>query len=165
MTNRNNRSGSGAHSALIIAASETVVFNPAGTWWHPEAPERGDLHHGFSPAMERWFVDYHARETYRVEIQRRAVSPEAAEAILARARDYGTATESLCTIAVSRVLSGAPEFEDFPVVLMPGAAQEAFARYPGVTLETYRDDSPGDRSDLIAVTAPQGTEGALAAPE
>ena len=65
----NNRSGEGAHSALMINASQRVIFDPAGTWWHRTAPERNDLHYGITPTMLKFYIDYHARETYHVDVQ------------------------------------------------------------------------------------------------
>ncbi|MFN3578745.1 MAG: hypothetical protein ACK4TJ_17450, partial [Tabrizicola sp.] len=38
----NTRTGSGAHSAILVNASERVIFDPAGTWDHPKLPERND---------------------------------------------------------------------------------------------------------------------------
>lgn len=148
VTNIRNKTNKGAHSALIVNASEIVVFDPAGTWWHPEAPEQGDVHHNFSPAMKQWFIDYHARETYRVQIQTIEVSPEVAEAALRGVQQVGTVGQALCTLKLTRVLHGLPGFEDYPVSFFPSSAAKAFAKLPGVTTEVYRDDSPGDRSDL-----------------
>ncbi|MFV0246091.1 MAG: hypothetical protein ACK5IB_13915 [Qingshengfaniella sp.] len=148
VTNINNRTGRGAHSALIIDGPERVVFNPFGTWSYPDAPERGDVHRNFTPVMENWFIDYHARETYRVQVQRVRVPPEVAAEALRRAMAYGAVGPARCTIAVSRVLHGLPGFEDFPVVLYPDRARDNFARIPGVESTIYVDDSPGDWSDL-----------------
>ena len=39
----NNTTGGGAHSALLINADERVIFDPAGTWHHPQLPERNDV--------------------------------------------------------------------------------------------------------------------------
>lgn len=150
VTNISNRNGKGAHSALIIDGPTRVVFNPAGTWSHPAAPEQGDLHHGFTPAMEAWFIDYHARETYRVNIQRLDVPPEVAAEAWARAKATGTVTGSGCTLSIGRILKGLPGFEEFPVSLFPDNARKAFAKIDGVESTTYVDDSPGDRSDLRA---------------
>lgn len=158
VTNINNRSNQGAHSALIVNGPERGVFNPAGTWFHPDAPERGDFHYGFTRAMERWFIDYHARETYRVQFQTVEVTKAQARAAFAAASSYGTVPNALCTVSVSRVLQQVPGFEDFPTRLFPGAAASVFASYPGVETRVFRDDSPGDRSDFgppAAVKAPE----------
>lgn len=148
VTNVNTRSKSGDHSALIINGSERVVFNPAGTWLHPKAPERNDLHYGFSNGMRDWFIDYHARETYRVEIQKIEVSREVADIALAAAQQAGPVGPARCTLSITEVLRQTPGFEGFPRVILPNRAKKAFAEYPGVTTEIHYDDSPGDRSDL-----------------
>ncbi|MCV6597181.1 MAG: hypothetical protein OIF40_08895 [Mangrovicoccus sp.] len=148
VTNVNTRSGSGDHSALIINGSERVVFNPAGTWLHPKAPERNDVHYGFSEGMRAWFIDYHARETYRVEIQRINVSRAVADRALAAAEQAGPVGPARCTLSITDVLRQTPGFEDFPRTLFPNQAKKAFAAYPGVSTEIFTDDSPGDRSDL-----------------
>ena len=69
----NNKNGTGAHSALMVNASQRVIFDPAGTWhhpklperndvhtWHhPKLPERNDVHYGMSDAVVDFYVDYH----------------------------------------------------------------------------------------------------------
>ena len=55
--------GSGAHSGLLVNASEQVMFDPAGTWYHPNLPERNDVHFGVTPKMISFYIDYHARVT------------------------------------------------------------------------------------------------------
>lgn len=148
VTNISNKNGRGAHSALIIDGPQRVVYNPFGTWSHPSSPERGDMHYGFTPEMEAWFIDYHARETYRVRVQRLQVSPEVAAEAMSRAEAYGATGPAACTIAISRVLRGLPGFEDFPVVLFPDKAADAFSQIDGVKSTVYVDDSPGNWSDL-----------------
>jgi len=52
----NKATGSGAHSAILVNASERVIFDPAGTWYHPSLPERNDVHFGMndkSPTAHR----------------------------------------------------------------------------------------------------------------
>jgi hypothetical protein len=88
VTSISNRSNAGAHSALIINGAERVVFNPSGSWQHPQAPEQGDFHRNFSPAMEDWFFDYYARDTFRIRAQTIEVSPEVAAQALDAARRY-----------------------------------------------------------------------------
>ena len=149
VTNISNTSNGGAHSALIIAAGETVVFNPFGTWSHPAAPEAGDVHYGFGPDMEAWFIDYHARETFRVQVQRVEVPMAVAAEAKRRAEATGDVGPAGCTLAISRVLRGLPGFESFPVTLFPDRARNAFAKMPGVRSTVYVDDSPGDWSDLV----------------
>ena len=39
----NNRSGTGAHTSLMISASQRVIWDPAGSFYHPSIPERNDV--------------------------------------------------------------------------------------------------------------------------
>jgi hypothetical protein len=61
-TGINDRNGSGAHSALLINASQRVLFDPAGTFIHPKAPIQNDVHFGITDSVLASFVDYHARD-------------------------------------------------------------------------------------------------------
>ncbi|MBL9059468.1 MAG: hypothetical protein JNK88_05525 [Mangrovicoccus sp.] len=142
------KSQGGVHSALIINGPERAVFNPAGTWRHPQAPEQGDFHVGFSPAMEKWYFDYHARVTFDIYAQTIEVPPEVAAKALELARTNGSVWPGQCTVSIAHILQQLPGFEDFPSTLYPSGAMEAFAKYPGVTTRVYTDDSPDDWSDL-----------------
>ena len=88
--------GEGAHSGLMIDASQRVMFDPAGTWHHPTVPERNDLHYGITEQMRKFYIDYHARETYDVIEYRLPVSAEIAEMALRRAEAYGAVNKAFC---------------------------------------------------------------------
>ncbi|MCA8883305.1 MAG: hypothetical protein KDA50_06095 [Rhodobacteraceae bacterium] len=148
VTSISNRDNSGAHSALIINGPERVVFNPFGTWRHPLAPEQGDVHYGFTPGMEEWFFNYHARVTYRIQAQTLEVPPEVAAKALALVQQNGQVGPGRCTLSISNILRQLPGFEDFPRAIFPLQAANAFAEFPGVTTVMYTDDSPDDWSDL-----------------
>lgn len=148
VTSISNRSNAGAHSALIINGPERAVFNPAGSWRHPRAPEQGDFHRNFSPGMEKWFFDYHARETFRIRAQTVEVPPEVAAQALEAARNWGSVPPAQCTRAITRILGDLPGFEQMGVSWFPLHASADFARLPGVTTVLYTDDSPDDWSDL-----------------
>ena len=55
------RNGSGAHAGLMINGSQRVMFDPAGTWYHPSVPERNDVHFGMTPKMVDFYIDYHVK--------------------------------------------------------------------------------------------------------
>jgi hypothetical protein len=148
VTSISNRDNSGAHSALIINGPERAVFNPAGTWRHPLAPEQGDFHRNFSPGMEQWFFDYHARETFRIRAQTVEVPMEVAAQALEAARNWGSVPPAQCTRAITLILNDLPGFEDFGVTWWPLRASDTFAELPAVTTVLYTDDSPDDWSDL-----------------
>lgn len=148
VTSISNRDNSGAHSALIINGPERAVFNPAGSWRHPLAPEQGDFHRNFSPGMEKWFFDYHARETYRIRAQTIEVPMAVAAQALEAARASGSVPPAQCTRSITRILSDLPGFEDITVTWWPLRASAQFADLPGVKTVMYVDDSPDDWSDL-----------------
>ncbi|WP_108259159.1 hypothetical protein [Mangrovicoccus ximenensis] len=158
-TNVRIQTGKGAHTSLVIDGPERVVFNPAGTWHHPQAPRIDDVHYGFTTPMEAWFIDYHARETYYVRQQKLMVSMETAAEALRRAEAVGPVVASFCTIRTTDVLTPLPGFENFPRTFFPDVASEAFAQYPGVETRSFYDDSPDDRSDLGGVGGVQGSGG------
>ena len=47
----NNDSGAGAHSALVINASQRVIFDPAGTIKHDVFIEKDDVLYGVTPSV------------------------------------------------------------------------------------------------------------------
>jgi hypothetical protein len=145
------RDGSGAHSALLINADERVMFDPAGTWHHPRLPERNDVHFGMTDRMVDFYIDYHARETYRVIEQRLPVTPEVAAAVKARALAYGAVPKAQCTNSVTAILRGVPGFEGMPSTWFPRRAMEAFAALPGVTTRTIADDDATQNHGVLIV--------------
>ncbi len=64
VTVRNEGTGSGAHTALLINASERVLFDPFGGWTDPYIAERNDVLHGFSPTVEERYLAYQADDGY-----------------------------------------------------------------------------------------------------
>jgi hypothetical protein len=147
----NNRSNEGAHAGLMISGSERVMFDPAGTWHHPALPERNDVHFGVTPKMEAFYVDYHARETFRVLVQTVEVTPEQAELMKQRAKAYGAVPKANCGRAVSSVMRGVPGFESLPQTWYPKTLSEAFAELPGVTSQVLYDDDADKNHGVLLV--------------
>lgn len=152
----NNRSEAGAHSALLINASERILFDPAGTWHHPAVPERNDVHFGITDKMVLFYIDYHARETFRVKEQRLVVSPEIAELVAARAKAYGAVPKAQCANSISSILRGVPGFEGMPSTLFPNKLHDAFAALPGVTEREIRDADADSNHGVLLVQAAEG---------
>ncbi len=144
-----NFRGSGAHAALLINASQRVIFDPAGTWYHPRLPERNDVHFGMTDNAVEFYIDYHARIQYRVVLQEVKVSPQVAELVMQRAMAYGSVPSAQCTKAVTSVLRDVPEFESLPSTWFPKRLSEAFANLPGVTTRVVYDNDPSDNSGFI----------------
>ena len=153
----NNRSGAGAHSGLLINASQQVMFDPAGTWQHPRIPERNDVHYGITPRIVNFYIDYHARETFRVIEQTVVVSPQVAELVKQRAEAYGPVPKAQCSNSVSAILSGVPGFESLGSTWFPKKLSEAFGALPGVRSRTITDDSADKNHGVLLVQAGEVT--------
>ncbi|KIT17087.1 hypothetical protein [Jannaschia aquimarina] len=136
----NNRSGSGGHSALMISGSQRVIYDPAGTWWHPVAPERGDVKYGITPQLLDFYVDYHARPTYHVVMQEITVSPEIAERALRLVQERGPASKATCGQVVSGVLRDLG-FTQVRQGWFPDRIMRDFANVPGVNESKVFDDT------------------------
>ncbi len=154
----NNRSNSGAHSGLLINASQQVMFDPAGTWHHPRIPERNDVHYGITPRIVNFYIDYHARETFRVLEQRIVVSPQVAELVKQRAEAYGAVPKAQCSNSVSTILSGVPGFESIGTTWFPKKLSDEFGKLPGVTSRTITDDSADKNHGVLLVQASEATQ-------
>nr|WP_226782209.1 hypothetical protein [Oceaniglobus trochenteri] len=153
----NNRSGSGAHTALMVNASQRVLWDPSGSFYHPAAPERNDVLFGFTPTIQAVYVDYHARETFRIVEQTVEVAPEVAELALKLVQEQGAAGSATCSITTTGILAKLPGFEGFPVSYFPVKTMENFAERTGVQRRTITDDDADDNHGvLFRVTRPQG---------
>ena len=160
----NKRSGAGAHSAILVNASERVIFDPAGTWHHPRLPERNDVLFGMTPLMERYYRDYHARETFHLVIQTIPVSPAVAEQALRDVQANGAVPQAFCANSTSKILRGLPGFEGLKVTMFPTQLMKRFADYPGVVTSTqYDTDSDNNAYKLAEAAAAVAASGATAA--
>lgn len=138
VTVRGEANGDGVHTALLINASERVLFDPYGRWTDPFAPERNDVLYGFSPQVEERYLTYQAKGGYFFVRQEVLVPPEVAEQALVLAKGYGAVGMAECTRATSDVLQQLPGFEAIGVTWLPESLSRRFARLPGVmTIERH----------------------------
>lgn len=147
----NNDTGEGEHAALLISGPERAIFDPAGSWYHPHAPERHDLHHGITDRVLEHYVDYHARVSHRVEMLTVEVAPEVAAQALALAAAAGPVAPSFCGIAVANILRALPGFESVPASYFPRRIAAGFAKIPGVRAEIVTSDDPAWNRDKLLV--------------
>ena len=84
-----NGSWVGAHTSLMINASQRVIFDPAGTVRHARLPQKADVLFGVTPAIEDFYIRAHARKTHHVVIQKLDVPPEVVEMALQKALSHG----------------------------------------------------------------------------
>jgi len=138
-----NSSNSAGHSSLLINASQRVLYDPAGTWFNKEVPERADMLYGMTPKMLQYYIDYHARKRFRVVMQTLIVPPAVAEKIMRAAIERGATPSGLCANSTSHLLSQIPGLEDFPISIWPKSAVEAMARVPGVKTREIRQNDEG----------------------
>lgn len=149
----NNRSDAGAHSGLMINDSERIMFDPAGTWRHPRIPERNDVHFGITPRIVNFYIDYHARETFRVVEQTVVVSPGVADLVARRVKAYGAVPKAQCARSVSDILRGVPGFESIGSTWYPNRLMEDFGRLPGVTSRIIYDEDADKNHGVLLVQA------------
>jgi hypothetical protein len=149
----NNRSNAGAHSGLMINASERIMFDPAGTWNHPRIPERNDVHFGITPRIVDFYIDYHARETFRVVEQTVVVSPGVAALVAQRAKAYGAVPKAQCSRSISEILRGVPGFEVIGSTWYPNRLMDDFAKLPGVTTRVIYDEDADKNHGVLLVQA------------
>lgn len=158
-TSINTRTKSGAHAGLMINGAERVLFDPAGSWGHPSAPEREDLIYGMTPTMLSFYVDYQGSAPFELIQQTVFVTPEIAEQVKQAAIAYGSANKAECTKAIGAVLRSVPGFETLPTTWFPKAMSRGFATLPGVVTRTVNSTSGDLRRTLptAQLTAlPQG---------
>jgi len=139
----------GAHSALMINGSERVLYDPAGSWENPAAPERNDLHYGITPQIKQFFISYHARTTYNAYEQTIPVSAAVAELAMQRAIVAGASGQALCANHVSEILSGLPGFESIGRTFFPNRLMREFAKLPGVVTVLHEEANPDDNKAIL----------------
>ena len=153
LTMISNRNGSGGHTALLIDGPERVLFDPAGSWRHPMAPERNDVLYGMSPQLYDFYMDYHARETYHVVVQELDISPGQAAALIELVEAYGPVPPAQCSTAVSTALMQVPGFEAMSRNVFPTRTMAQFATIPGVRESRIYDDDADDNYELLNAQA------------
>ncbi len=145
-TMKSVRSDNGAHSALLINASQRVLFDPAGSFKQDVMPERNDVLFGVTPRLETLYVSFHARSTYYVVGQTVDVTPEVAEQALSLALAAGPVPQASCARVTSRILRQLPGFSGIRQTWGPNRIVEDFAKLPGVTTEEYREGDADDKT-------------------
>ncbi|MFC0279496.1 hypothetical protein ACFOHK_02210 [Falsigemmobacter intermedius] len=154
VTSINDRSGEGAHTGLLINASERVLFDPAGNWDDPRAPERHDLRYGMTPQMQANYFAFQSAGPFHAVIQRVQVSPEVAERAYQLARDNGPVPSAFCTSATSKLLSQLPGFEGVQSTMFPKSLMESFATLPGVKTQIVYGSPDQNEPDRVPLVSP-----------
>jgi len=145
----NNRSGAGAHSALLVESTQSVLFDPAGSFEHELLPEQGDVLYGLTPVWVDRYISAHARSQFHVVRQEIDVTPAQAARALQLVQARGPVPSALCTNATSGVLKQIPGFDGISQSFFPLKLMEQFEQLPGVrTTRVYEDDDGGVRDGV-----------------
>lgn len=149
-TMKNVGTENGAHTGLMVSASQRVIFDPAGTFGHETIPERNDVHFGITPQILDFYRTYHARETYFVIEQYVEVTPAEAELALRLVMENGPVPKAQCTRATSRVLMELPGFKGrIRPSLFPNGLHDQFAKLPNVVSFEHREFDSADKSEAV----------------
>lgn len=144
----NNTNNAGAHTALMVNASQRVIFDPAGSFEHPSVAERNDVIFGATPHLVDSYTRYHARESFRVRVQSAPVAPDIAEGIMRAMMDYGSVPPAHCALSTSTILA-----RFFPDRIRPGWSPKRlagqFQELPGVTSRVLREYDSDDNSRVL----------------
>lgn len=140
----NTRTGSGAHTSLMISASERVIFDPAGSFRADVVPIKDDVLYGITPAVERAYRSSHARETHYARIQTIRVTPQQAEIAYQLAKQSGPVPGAYCTNSTARLLQQVPGFEQIKTTFFPVKLSDQFGQIPGVVTTEYRENDSAD---------------------
>lgn len=150
LTMVSNRSGKGAHTALMINGSQRVIFDPAGSFVNERVAEQEDVLYGVTPAVLAGYKSVHARSTFHVVSQTFEVTPEQAAIALRLATTNGAVPRAFCTNATTGLLSQVPGFQDVSSTFYPTKLMEQLAARPGVRVEEYFEDDDGTIVDGVA---------------
>lgn len=157
LTSINDRTGSGAHSGLMVNASQRVLFDPAGTFQHPSLAERGDVFYGMTDRMVWFYRDYHGRnsatEQFHLVEQKVYVSAEIAELVLRKVAANGAVPKAQCANSISGILRDVPGFESIRSTWFPKKLSDNFAKLPNVETQifTEENDNPGAGHGVVLV--------------
>ncbi len=132
MTMVDRRDGRGAHTGLVINASQRVIYDPAGTFGHPDLPERGDIHYGLTDRHLDYYERYHARFSHFVHMQKIYVTPEVAELALRRAEAQGASPKMFCSVNTAQILKGVPQFAFVRPGFFPEGLRRQIGKMPNV---------------------------------
>ncbi|MGR3465752.1 hypothetical protein [Limimaricola sp.] len=151
-TVNNLGTGNGAHSALLINASERVLFDPAGSFGHASIPERNDVLFGMRKQVVDSYVSYHSRASYVTVAQYLEVPAPTAEKALRLSLGAGPVPQAHCSRATSKLLAQLPGFEEIGRTWFPHKLMADFGALPGVvTTEHNENDSDSLRDARRAV--------------
>ncbi|EYD72037.1 hypothetical protein [Limimaricola hongkongensis] len=152
-TVNNLGTGNGAHSALLINASERVLFDPAGSFGHGSIPERNDVLFGMHPQAVDAYASYHSRASYVTVEQVVEVPAPTAERALRLALGAGPVAQAHCTRVTSGLLAQLPGFEGIDRTWFPHKLMADFGALPGVVTTEHNENDSDSLTDARRAVA------------
>ena len=150
-TMKNVGTDNGAHTGLMINASQRVIFDPAGSLTHPLIVDNNDVIFGITPTMLDIYRSAHARSTYYVIEQYAPVSAEAAELALQKALVAGPVGKARCTYATSEIIASLPGVNGIRPTFFPDNLYEQFKRMPGLQTFEHREFDRDNTAEALQV--------------
>ena len=138
-TVRNEGTDNGAHTALLINASQRVLWDPAGSFGHEAIPERNDVIFGVNPAVLDFYNGFHSYGAFYVTAMEIEVEPEVAEDLLRRVMAYGPVGYAQCAINTSALLKETKGFESIDETWFPNNIMEKFSQLPNLKITHYKN--------------------------
>ena len=145
----NNRTGAGSHTALLVQGTQSVIFDPAGSFEHDTIPERGDVLYGMSPRWIEIYKSAHARTNFHVVSQEFNVTPAQAARAMQLVQARGAVPSAQCAYSTSGILKQVPGFQSIKPGYYPLKLLEQAAKLPGVKTTRYYEDDEGNVRDGI----------------
>lgn len=145
----NNRTGGGGHTALMVKGSQTVIFDPAGSFRDPRVVERGDVLYGMSPNWVQSYKSAHARSTFHVVSQEIPVTDAQAERALQLVTTNGAVPGAYCANATTGILRQIDGFENINQTFFPVKFMDQISSLPGVKTTRYYENDEGDVIDAV----------------
>lgn len=155
----NVHSGSGGHSGLMINGDQRLLFDPAGTFKLPFAPERNDVHFGMTEQALKVYIDYHARQTWNVRTQELELTLQQARLLTKSVQQYGAVPKAQCALSITRILKQVPGFESINVTYFPVSLSKNLAQFSGVKTQMITDDDADSNHNVLITASRAGANG------
>jgi len=137
----------GAHTALLVNGSQRVLWDPAGSFRHPNVPEVGDVLYGITPLIDRVYTDYHVRPDFYIVRQSLPVSAETAERLITAMKGQGNAGQATCALTTSGIMRAAGI--EVGRTWFPNALMDDFGQLPGVTTQRIDTSNVNTNHNVI----------------
>ena len=133
-----------------------MLYDPAGTFTHPDLPRRGDVHYGMTPRYVDYYERYHARFDYFVEAQQVPLTRTQADQMIANAKAQGQGMKMTCAARRRRrAEAGVAASGTFRSAFSPRGCAPTSPPGPGVETSYVYEIDVGKNRDWEAERQPR----------